>query len=97
MLIWQRSIQMNRSDVERFWRQHYSAARASVALVGDLTRAEAEALAIRLTEALPADQADVPRTLPKPAPTVAKTVRVDHPASQAHLLVGMPSVARDHG
>lgn len=87
--------QMNRSDVERFWRQHYSAARASVALVGDLTRAEAEALAIRLTEALPADQADVPRTLPKPAPTVAKTVRVDHPASQAHLLVGMPSVARD--
>lgn len=87
--------QMSRSDVALFWRQHYSAARASIALVGDLTRAEAEALAIRLTEALPADQADVPRALPKPAPTAAKVVRVDHPASQAHLLVGMPSVARD--
>jgi len=87
--------QLSRSDVALFWRQHYSAARASIALVGDLTRAEAEALAIRLTEALPADQADVPRTLPKPAVTAAQVVRVDHPASQAHLLVGMPSVARD--
>ena len=87
--------QMSRSDVALFWRQHYSAARASIALVGDLTRAEAEALAIRLTEALPADQADVLRTLPKPAVTAAQVVRVDHPASQAHLLVGMPSVARD--
>ena len=86
---------ISRGDLEQFWRTHYSAARASVALVGDLTRAEAEALALQLTASLPTDQVDVPRTLPKPAATTAKVVRVDHPASQAHLLVGMPSVARD--
>lgn len=86
---------LSRTDLESFWRQHYSAARASIALVGDLTRAEAEALAIQLTASLPADQADVPRGLPKPAATSAKVVSVEHPASQAHLLVGMPSVARD--
>ena len=86
---------ISRADLEQFWRQHYSAERASVALVGDLTRAEAEALAVQLTASLPADQRDVPRTLPKPSTTSAKVVRVDHPASQAHLLVGMPSVARD--
>ena len=86
---------INHADLEEFWREHYSAARASIALVGDLTRAEAEALAVQLTASLPADQAGVPRTLPKPAATAAKVVRVDHPASQAHLLVGMPSVARD--
>ena len=86
---------ISRVDLEQFWRQHYSAARASIAVVGDLTRAEVEALALQLTAALPADQPDVSRTLPKPAPTEAKVVRVDHPASQAHLLVGMPSVARD--
>lgn len=86
---------LRRTDLESFWRQHYSAARASIALVGDLTRAEAEALAIQLTASLPADQADVPRGLPKPAATSAKVVSVEHPASQAHLLVGMPSVARD--
>lgn len=86
---------IDRSDLARFWRQHYSASRASIALVGDLTRTEAEALAVQLTAALPADQPDVPRTLPKPSATTAKVVRVDHPASQAHLLVGTPSVARD--
>jgi zinc protease len=86
---------LSRTDLESFWRQHYSASRASIALVGDLTRAEAEALAIQLTASLPADQADVPRGLPKPAATSAKVVSVEHPASQAHLLVGMPSVARD--
>jgi len=86
---------ISRGDLEQFWRQHYSAERASIALVGDLTRAEAEALAVQLTASLPADQRGVPRTLPKPATTAAKVVRVEHPASQAHLLVGMPSVARD--
>jgi len=86
---------LSRTDLESFWRRHYSAARASIAVVGDLTRAEAEALAIQLTASLPVDQADVPRALPKPAATVARVVKVDHPASQAHLLVGMPSVARD--
>ena len=86
---------INRADLEQFWREHYSAARASIALVGDLTRAEAEALAVQLTASLPANQAEVPRALPKPTATQAQVVRVDHPASQAHLLVGMPSVARD--
>jgi len=86
---------LSRTDLESFWRQHYSASRASIALVGDLTRAEAEALAIQLTASLPADRADVPRGLPKPATTSAKVVSVEHPASQAHLVVGMPSVARD--
>ncbi|WVH09301.1 MAG: Zinc protease [Fluviibacter phosphoraccumulans EoVTN8] len=86
---------ISRVDLEQFWRQHYSAERASIALVGDLTRAEAEALAVQLTASLPADQRDVPRTLPKPSTTSAKVVRLDHPASQAHLLVGMPSIARD--
>ncbi|MGV0998071.1 MAG: M16 family metallopeptidase [Fluviibacter sp.] len=86
---------ISRSDLVAFWQAHYSAARASVALVGDLTRTEAEALVQNLITALPADQASVPRTLPAPVATQASVVRVDHPASQAHLLVGMPSVARD--
>ncbi|MGV0952863.1 MAG: M16 family metallopeptidase [Fluviibacter sp.] len=86
---------ISRSDLLAFWQAHYSAARASVALVGDLTRTEAEALVQNLIAALPADQASVTRTLPAPVATQASVVRVDHPASQAHLLVGMPSVARD--
>ncbi len=86
---------IERQDLERFWRHHYSAARASIALVGDLTRAEAEALVAQITDALPADQIDVPKRLPMPEATRTSVVRVDHPASQAHLMVGMPAVARD--
>jgi zinc protease len=86
---------ISRSDLETFWKRHYSAARASIALVGDLTRSEAEALVQQMTANLPIDQAAVTKGLPAPAQTQARTVRVDHPASQAHLLLGMPSVARD--
>lgn len=82
-------------DVTAFWRNHFTAGRASIAIVGDLTRAEAEALAQQLLADLPPDQATVAKGLPPPASTQARVVRVEHPASQAHLLVGMPSVARD--
>ena len=82
-------------DVTTFWRNHFTPGRASIAIVGDLTRAEAEALAQQLLADLPPDQATVAKELPAPASTQAKVVRVEHPASQAHLLVGMPSVARD--
>ena len=86
---------ISRSDLETFWKRHYSAARASIALVGDLTRSEAEALVQQRTTKLPVDQAAGTKGLPAPAQTQARTVRVEHPASQAHLLLGMPSVARD--
>lgn len=83
------------ADVTNFWRRHFTAGRASIAIVGDLTRAEAETLAQQVLAGLPEDQATVAKQLPPPALTEAKVVRVDHPASQSHLLVGMPSVARD--
>lgn len=82
-------------DITTFWRTHVTPGRASIAIVGDLTRAEAEALANQLLADLPPDQAGVSKRLPVPADTVAKVVRVDHPASQSHLLVGMPAVSRD--
>lgn len=83
------------SDITSFWRAHFTPGRASLAIVGDLTRSEAEALADQLLAALPVDQPDVAKRLPDPAATQAKVVRVEHPASQAHLLVGMPALARD--
>ena len=82
-------------DITSFWRAHFTPGRASVAIVGDLTRAEAEALANRLLADLPPDQPEVSKRLPDPTATQAKVVRVEHPASQAHLLVGMPALARD--
>ena len=86
---------LSHGEVTDFWRRHFTPGRASIALVGDLTRDEAASLANQLLAELPPDQPDVAKTLPVPSATQAKVVRVEHPASQAHLLVGMPSVARD--
>lgn len=86
---------ISHADVTNFWRRHITPGRASVAIVGDLTRAEAEALAQQLLADLPSDLTDVSKVLPQPALTEARVVRVEHPASQSHLLVGLPSIARD--
>ena len=80
------------SEPREFWQRHYNAANASLTLVGNLSRAEAEALAGRLTALLPPGE---PAVLP--APPVAgqgQRLELSYPASQAHLFVGMPAVAR---
>ena len=83
---------IERADILGFWRQHYAAQRASVTLVGDLSRADAEQLAQQLTENLPAG---VPRTEPAPvSDPVYSEVKIAHPASQAHLLLGLPALKR---
>lgn len=79
-------------DLRQFWLQHYNAANATLTLVGDITRAEAEALALRLTAALPpGEPVHLP---PPPAPAPARVLELDYPASQAHIFLGMPAIAR---
>ncbi len=83
---------ISRDDLEKFYRQYLTAQRSTVAIVGDLSRADAEGLAQRLTEGLPRSIAgdDVPKVqLP-----VRGTVSVAHPASQSHIYVGMPGMSR---
>lgn len=83
---------LTRSDVVDFHRRHYTAARAVVTVVGDLSRAEAEAIAARLTERLPRGEASPP--LPDPAARPAAELRIEHPAAQAHVLLGLPTLRR---
>lgn len=85
---------IQREDLLTFHRRHYNAKHAVVSLVGDISRAEAEAIAQSLTEALPVSdekEAALPAvTLPK-----AQTLRIAHPAAQSHILVGLPANRRD--
>ncbi len=83
---------LTRDDLALFYRTHYTAQRASVAMVGDLSRAEAEKIAQRLTADLPSGSgASGPRepSLPK-----AAEQRIPHPAAQAHLMLGLPAIKR---
>lgn len=82
-----------RDDLVEFYQQHYGAARAVVVMIGDLTRDEAAAIAERLTAGLPAEAAGAAAEPAIPAPA-GQTVRIPHPASQAHILMGEPGMRR---
>jgi zinc protease len=64
-----------------------------VALMGDITRAQAEAIAQRLTAGLPAGGADarIAQVMIRIQPSEQ---RIEHPASQSHILIGTPGIAR---
>jgi len=80
-------------DLSGFYRAHYRASDAVVALMGDITRAQAEVIAQQLTEKLPLS--DAPSALPEVAMQIpASEQRIVHPASQSHILIGAPGMAR---
>jgi len=81
-----------RADVVAFHAAHYTAQRATVAIVGDLSRAQAESIAEQLTVGLPSGPAMAGVVLPK-LPSGGEQ-RIAHPAVQAHLLLGMPALRR---
>lgn len=85
---------IGREDIVNFYRQRYTAKGAVVSLIGDVSRAEAEAIAQRLTENLPVNS-EAEQPLPKVTLPTADTIRIPHPAAQSHILVGLPANRRD--
>jgi zinc protease len=81
-----------RDDLIRFHREHYVTNRAVIAMIGDITRAEADAIAKEVTRRLP-QGAPLPE-LPAVAIPAGGEQRIAHPASQAHIVFGMPTLAR---
>lgn len=82
-------------DLKAFHRKHYAAAQAVVAIMGDVTRKEAEAIAEQLTRGLPKSDGQrlvIPEVQSLPA---AVTRMVEHPASQSHIMIGAPGIRRD--
>jgi len=84
---------IERADLVAFHQAHYVAGNAVVSILGDVSRAEAEQIAIRLTEALPAG--DTPAPLPAVALPKRDLIKVEHHATQAHIRVGLPAMKRD--
>lgn len=84
---------IERRDVMAFYRRYYGARNAVLAIVGDLDRGAAEALAARISEAL-GPGAPAPALPPAPAPAAARTVHIPFPSTQAHVFIGQPGVKR---
>ncbi|HUF81202.1 MAG TPA: pitrilysin family protein, partial [Burkholderiales bacterium] len=86
---------MTRDDVVNFYRRHYAASYAVVALIGDVSRAEAEAIADQVTGGLRAGEGDEPVLAPVPPLAASATRMIPHHALQAHILRGAPGIRRD--
>ncbi len=85
---------LTRDDLAGFYRRHYTVDQAVVAIIGNLSRGEAEALADQLTADLP--RAGAPAAIPEVPPLTRAEMRViAHPATQSHLLIGAPGIKRD--
>ena len=84
---------LTREDVAAFYKRHYVARNALVAIVGDLDRAGAEALATRVTAGL-VEGVAAPALPPVPELRVPISVHVDHPSQQTHVLLGQPGMTR---
>ena len=84
---------ITREDVERHYRSRYGSAGAAVTIVGDLSIDAAKALAEQLTARLAhGGEAALPPAAP---PGPGETVRIAHPSTQSHVLLGVAALARD--
>ena len=84
---------VTRAEVQDFHRRYYTAANAVVAIVGDLDRPAAEQLANALVGGLPQGEPAPPLPSAPPLPT-NRTIRISHPSSQSHILIGQIGVSR---
>jgi zinc protease len=84
---------MKRDDLIAFYSTYYTAKSAVIALIGDMTEAQAKAIAEDAAKGLPQGAA-VPKIAEVTYPSAASIQRIAHPASQAHILLGYPGIKR---
>src|SRR5690606_14126778 len=84
---------IGRDDLVAFHRGYYGARNAVVSMIGAISRERAQAIAEQLTRDLPPGDAER-RIVPVVPPREAIERRVEHPASQSHILIGQPAIAR---
>ena len=84
---------MKRDDLIAFYKQYYTAKSAVIALMGDMTLAQAKDIAEAVTANLP-QGAPIPKIAEVTLPKASNTQAIAHPASQAHILLGYPGIKR---
>ena len=84
---------INREDLQAFYAKHYGAKGSVIAMMGDLTREQANQIAENISGDLP--KASAPEPIPSVTlPAQAIEQRIAHPASQSHILLGYPGIKR---
>jgi len=86
---------LTRDKVVDFYRAHYHAKHAVVAIMGDVTRQRAADIADQLTRNLPQTPAPLAALPPVKPLEAAVESDIEHPSAQSHVLIGQPGVARN--
>jgi zinc protease len=81
---------LTRDNVLDFYRTHYPARRAVVAIMGDVTRNRATEIAEQLTRDLPQTSASLPPLPPEKLLEAPVERLIEHPSAQSHVLIGEP-------
>lgn len=85
---------ISRDDIANFYRTYYSSGNAVIAMTGDLTRAEAEALAQKISAALP--QGERAPAIERADINAGQVQHLDFDSSQTILMLGQQSIWRGH-
>jgi zinc protease len=88
---------LTQDDLRDFHGRYYGARNAVVALVGALTREQAEAIATRVTANLPGGAGGGERAAPPPPVdglAAGSSAVIEFPSSQTHILMGQPGMRR---
>jgi zinc protease len=84
---------MTLDDVRAFYKKYYVASNATVVLVGNVERKQAEEIVNTVISALPTGEK--PPALPEVKQlTEAKKIVIDYPSAQTHIFVGQPGTKR---
>ena len=84
---------LNQTDLKQFYKNYYLSSEASIVIVGDLSAEEAKNLSESISQGLP--QGNVKHSIG--SVTLQNYVgvkKIQHPAKQAHILMGMPALKR---
>jgi len=80
-------------DVRAFYKQYYVANNATVSIVGNIERWQAEEIVKALLSALPAGE-KAPALPAVKSLTESKKIVIDYPSAQTHIYVGQPGMKR---
>lgn len=85
---------LKRDDLRAWHQSRYRAGDAVIAMIGDISRSEAEQLAARISAGLTPGTAGQDASVPKLAGSAVEK-RIPHPSTQSHVLMGLIGMARN--
>ena len=87
---------ITQKDIKDFYSNRFSAKGAKVTIVGDIDKKSADDLVQKILSGLP-KEAKLTQTIPEVElfqPNSSKSIKIPHAAQQAHISMGMPTIAR---